>query len=88
MAARSSAVYRWAGAALLRASTDPGGLDLPENLDLFGEDSAQQGLAWLSAVWQREEVRAALGWRARRCPGRLTTWWRSGTVMPERFAGS
>lgn len=61
MAVRSSAVYRWAGAALLRASTDPGGLDLPEDLDLFGDDTAQRGLAWLSAVWQREEVRAALG---------------------------
>ncbi len=61
MVARSSAVYRWAGAALLRASTDPGGLDLPEDLDLFGDDAAQRGLAWLSAVWQREEVRAALG---------------------------
>lgn len=61
MAGRSSAVYRWAGAALLRANTDPGGLDLPEDLDLFGDEAAQQGLAWLSAMWQREEVRAALG---------------------------
>lgn len=61
MAARSPAAYRWVGAALLRASTDPGGLELPEDLDLFGDDPAQPGLAWLSAVWQREEVRAALG---------------------------
>ncbi len=45
----------------MRASTDPGELDLPEDLDLFGDDTAQRGLAWLSAVWQREEVRAALG---------------------------
>lgn len=61
MAARSSVVYRWAGAALLRASTDPGGLGLPDSLDMVGEDSAERGLAWLSTVWQREEVRAALG---------------------------
>ena len=60
MAVRSSAVYRWAGAVLLRASTDPGGLDLPEDLDLFSDDTARRGLAWLSTVWQREEVRAAL----------------------------
>ncbi|MGI9000471.1 MAG: lantibiotic dehydratase family protein [Pseudonocardia sp.] len=60
MTARSSGLYRWAGAALLRASTDPGGLDLPEDLDLFGDDSAQRGLAWLSTVWQREEIRATL----------------------------
>ncbi|MGH3694810.1 MAG: lantibiotic dehydratase family protein [Pseudonocardiaceae bacterium] len=61
MAARSSAVYRWVDAALLRASTDPGGLDLPEDLDLFGDEATQRGLAWLSVMWQREEVRAALG---------------------------
>ncbi|MGH3941778.1 MAG: lantibiotic dehydratase [Pseudonocardiaceae bacterium] len=54
-------MYRWAGAALLRASTDPGGLDLPEDLDLFGDDTAQRGLAWVSALWQHEEVRAAVG---------------------------
>jgi thiopeptide-type bacteriocin biosynthesis protein len=61
VAARSLAVYRWAGAALLRASTDPGGLDLPDSLDLVGDDAAERGLAWLSEVWQREEVRATLG---------------------------
>ncbi|MGH3922578.1 MAG: lantibiotic dehydratase, partial [Pseudonocardiaceae bacterium] len=53
-------MYRWAGAALLRASTDPGGLNLPDNPDLFGDDTAERGLAWLSEVWQREDVRAAL----------------------------
>ncbi|MBV9140674.1 MAG: lantibiotic dehydratase [Pseudonocardiales bacterium] len=53
-------MYRWTGAALLRASTDPGGLDLPEDLDLFGDDTAQRGLAWLSAMWRREDVRTAL----------------------------
>ncbi|WP_322753059.1 lantibiotic dehydratase [Frankia sp. Cas3] len=61
MTMRSPAVYRWVGAALLRASTDPGELDLPEDLDLFGADAAQEGLAWLSATWQREEIRAAIG---------------------------
>ena len=40
MAVRSPLVYRWVGAALLRASTDPGGLDLPADLDLFGTDAA------------------------------------------------
>lgn len=59
MAVRSATVYRWAGAALLRASTDPGGLDLPEDLDLFGEDSAQRGLAWLSTLAEAAERYAA-----------------------------
>lgn len=53
--------YRWVGAALLRASTDPGGLDLAADLDLFGVDAARDGRAWLSTMWRREEVRAAIG---------------------------
>ncbi|KDA41225.1 hypothetical protein BMG523Draft_03959 [Frankia sp. BMG5.23] len=60
MAVRSPAMYQWAGAALLRASTDPGGLDLPADLDLFGADAAEEGSAWLSAMWRREEIRAAI----------------------------
>ncbi|SMD23895.1 thiopeptide-type bacteriocin biosynthesis domain-containing protein [Lentzea albidocapillata] len=61
MAATSaSPVYRWSGVALLRASTDPGGLDLPTTLDLPGEDAAKQCQTWLSQVWQREDVRAAV----------------------------
>jgi thiopeptide-type bacteriocin biosynthesis protein len=49
--------YRWAGTGLLRASTDPGGLDLPGDLDL---SVAESGVRWLASVWARDEVRAAV----------------------------
>src|ERR1700689_3710492 len=48
--------YRWVGTGLLRASTDPGGLDLPGDLDL---SVAESGVRWLASVWARDEVRAA-----------------------------
>lgn len=60
MAARSTARYRWQGSALLRATTDPGALDLPRDLDLTSEDAAALGRAWLAGVWQRAEIREAL----------------------------
>ncbi|MEV0681713.1 lantibiotic dehydratase [Actinosynnema sp. NPDC050436] len=45
---------------MLRAVTDPGGLDLPDHLDLDGPDAAESGLRWVSRVWERDVVRAAL----------------------------
>jgi lantibiotic biosynthesis protein len=45
-----------AAAALLRVSTSPGGLDLPEDLGTPDADAA----GWLALVWQREEVRTAI----------------------------
>jgi len=61
MAMKSPAAYRWVGVALLRASTDPGGLDLPADLDLADAEGVADGAAWLSATWRREEIRAAIG---------------------------
>jgi thiopeptide-type bacteriocin biosynthesis protein len=52
--------YQWAGTGLLRASTDPGDLDLPDDLDLSAADAAVGGLRWLSSVWAREDVRSAV----------------------------
>ncbi|MEU5425589.1 lantibiotic dehydratase [Streptomyces olivoreticuli] len=52
--------YRWRAGALLRATTGPGTLDLPRNLDLSGGTAAEQGRAWLAAMWQREDIRDAL----------------------------
>ncbi|MCC2276169.1 lantibiotic dehydratase [Streptomyces sp. ET3-23] len=52
--------YRWRAGALLRATTDPGTLDLPRDLDMSANAAVEQGLAWLAAMWQREEVRDAL----------------------------
>jgi lantibiotic biosynthesis protein len=43
-------------AALLRVSTSPGGLDLPEDLSRSDADAA----GWLALMWQREEVRTAI----------------------------
>ncbi|WP_344668892.1 lantibiotic dehydratase [Catenulispora yoronensis] len=42
--------------AILRASTDPGGLDLPEDQALSGA----QATAWLAGLWRRDDVRMAL----------------------------
>ncbi|KPM50635.1 lantibiotic dehydratase [Frankia sp. R43] len=53
--------YQHTGFVQVRASTDPGGLDLPADLDL--SDSAaveQEGRAWLAKTWARPEVREAL----------------------------
>nr|WP_242667049.1 lantibiotic dehydratase [Frankia casuarinae] len=53
--------YQHTGFIQVRASTDPGGLDLPADLDL--SDSAaveQEGRAWLAKTWARPEVREAL----------------------------
>ncbi|MBB5155954.1 lantibiotic dehydratase [Saccharopolyspora phatthalungensis] len=48
--------YRSTGVVLARASTDPGGLELPDDLD--GDSAACR--EWLARLWHRAEVRAAL----------------------------
>ena len=53
-----TARFRWQGVALLRASTDPGALDLPRELHLLGD--AEAGRRWLEDLWRRQEVRDAL----------------------------
>lgn len=58
--AAASPQYRWPEVVLLRAGTDPGGLELPHDLDLTTDDVADDGVRWLSQLWQREEVRAAV----------------------------
>lgn len=56
----SRILYRNTGVVLARASTDPGGLELPEHLDLDDDAAAAPGRAWLARLWRRDEVRAAL----------------------------
>lgn len=57
----SERLYRHTGVVLVRATTDPGGLKLPEDVDLYADDSvAESGRAWLARLWLRGEVRAAL----------------------------
>lgn len=41
-----------------RAGTDPGGLDLPRDINLTGDQAT--ALRWLESPWQRKEVRDAL----------------------------
>lgn len=62
MASRLSTPYVHVGAAVLRASTCPDGLDLPEVAELLEDDAAESGMAWLSAQWQRLDVREAIGY--------------------------
>lgn len=51
-------LYRSTGVVLARVSTDPGGLELPEDLD--DDAAAEPGRAWLARLWRRDEVQAAL----------------------------
>lgn len=45
---------------LLRVSTDPGGLELPEDLDLSEGCDREAVLAWLAGTWERAEIRHAV----------------------------
>ncbi|MFD7713736.1 lantibiotic dehydratase [Streptomyces sp. NPDC059786] len=51
MAHRSSSTYRWQPALLLRASTAPQPLPVPD-LDLYADDIAARGRQWLTGVWR------------------------------------
>ena len=53
-------LYRHTGVVLVRATTDPGGLGLPEDMDLSADSVVESGRAWLARLWLRGEVRAAL----------------------------
>ncbi len=53
--------YQHSGFIQVRATTDPGGLDLPAPLDLSDLAAvAQEGRAWLAKVWARPEIPEAL----------------------------
>ncbi|MCM3882234.1 lantibiotic dehydratase [Frankia sp. R82] len=53
--------YQHTGFLQVRASTDPGGLDLPADLDLSDSVAVEQeGRAWLAKTWARPEVQEAL----------------------------
>ncbi|HEU0088739.1 MAG TPA: lantibiotic dehydratase [Pseudonocardiaceae bacterium] len=62
MAAEAGLLYRHAGPVLIRATTDPGGLALPDDLDLFGasDTEAESARAWLAQLWRRDDVREAI----------------------------
>ncbi|MEO3807163.1 lantibiotic dehydratase [Nonomuraea sp. B1E8] len=54
--------YEHTGLVMVRASTDPGDLDLPTDLDLSHESAIQhEGRAWLAKSWARGDVREAVG---------------------------
>jgi thiopeptide-type bacteriocin biosynthesis protein len=55
--AATPARLRWGSAGLIRVSTDPGGLDLPGDLDLSGSLAT---VLWLKQIWGNETVTAAL----------------------------
>ncbi|WP_051385918.1 lantibiotic dehydratase [Actinokineospora inagensis] len=52
--------YRHTGVVLVRATTYPGDLDPPPDLDLSDPTAIERGRTWLAAVWARSEVRDAL----------------------------
>ncbi|MET8690539.1 lantibiotic dehydratase [Streptomyces sp. NPDC004732] len=49
--------YRWTGAAVVRATTDPNPADIPQGLNL---DDPAGTRAYLVRIWQRPEIRNAL----------------------------
>ncbi|MER6360281.1 lantibiotic dehydratase [Kitasatospora sp. NPDC001527] len=50
-------MYRFSGAAMLRASTFPDGLELPAGPDPGGEDATAQARKWLAEVWNHPLIR-------------------------------
>ncbi len=52
----------WSPVGLLRVTTEPGALDLPDALDLSSAAPAAPVLAWLATMWGRGEIREALTW--------------------------
>ncbi|TFE24661.1 lantibiotic dehydratase [Frankia sp. B2] len=50
----------WSPAALLRITTEPGGLDLPPELDLTPGAAPAPVLAWLAEVWSNDALRDAV----------------------------
>jgi lantibiotic biosynthesis protein len=57
MAYRAVADYQWQGAAMLRATTNPGPAGVPHTLNL---DDVAVTSGWLNRIWQREDFRSAL----------------------------
>ncbi|WP_018789021.1 lantibiotic dehydratase [Micromonospora sp. CNB394] len=54
-------IFRSAGVIMVRATTDPGDLDVPSQLDLASDDAVlREGLPWLMRTWARADVRDAL----------------------------
>ncbi|MFC5814132.1 lantibiotic dehydratase [Nonomuraea harbinensis] len=53
--------YEHTGLVMVRATTDPGDLELPTRLDLSDETVIQhEGRTWLAKAWARDDVREAL----------------------------
>lgn len=52
--------WRHTGVVLVRATTDPGGLALPDDVDMSCDAVAEWGRAWLGQLWRRDEVREAV----------------------------
>jgi lantibiotic biosynthesis protein len=63
--------YRPAGVVLVRATTDPGDLELPEYVE-FATAGEENGLRWLEMVWARTDVREALSMASPSLAARIT----------------
>lgn len=74
--------YVHGGMAVLRASTEPGDLSLPDGIDLYGDDGVQPGIAWVAAQWQRQDVRAAVGYASPALSRRIDEMMAAGSGDP------
>ncbi|GIJ12741.1 lantibiotic dehydratase [Micromonospora andamanensis] len=53
--------FRTAGVVMVRATTDPGDLEVPSGLDLASDTAVlREGLTWLMKTWARADIRDAL----------------------------
>ena len=81
--ARPKAPYRHHGVALLRASTDPGGLDLPRDLDLADPDESAAVLDWISALWRHEKVSDPIAAASPALAAQINELTHGGSVDPD-----
>nr|WP_245880842.1 lantibiotic dehydratase [Streptomyces zhaozhouensis] len=79
--ARHTARHRFHAGALIRATTDPGGLALPRDLDLDDEDACRK---WLGSVWRREQIRTAVGTSSPALARRVDALVAGGPASPRR----
>jgi hypothetical protein len=54
---KAKPIYRFSGAAMLRASTYPDDLEIPAGPDPQGEDATARARHWLAEAWSNPEIR-------------------------------
>jgi thiopeptide-type bacteriocin biosynthesis protein len=82
--ATGAAELFWSPVGLLRITTEPGGLDLPESLDLSSGAPVGPLLVWLATTWKRVEIREALVSASPALCAQIETVLADGGAVPAR----